>query len=148
MPCLCLPFSSPIHRRSLRPSIPKGSPRASAALPRPPHQRHLLHLSVASPPSSDLSPPKPPPLLQPDVKPPPPRISSCCRRIVSHRHRIPSCRRRIASRRHQVSSSPPLPLLSLRVLGAATVALLRMSRRRDALPRLTALPLRRRLKKL
>jgi hypothetical protein len=132
MPCLCLPFSSPIHRRSLRPSIPKGAPRASATLPRPPHQRHLLHLSVASPPSSDPSSPNPPPLLQPDVKPPPPRIPSCCRRIVS--------------RHHQVSSSPPPPPLSLRVLGAATVALLRMSRRWDALPRLTALPLSRRLK--
>jgi hypothetical protein len=72
------------------------------------------------------------------------RIPSCCRRIASCRHRIPSCRRRIASRHHQVSSSPPPPF-SLRVLGAATVALLRMSRRRDALPRLTALPLRRRL---
>jgi hypothetical protein len=71
-------------------------------------------------------------------------IPSCCRRIASCRHRIPSCRRRIASRHHQVSSSPPPPL-SLRVLGAATVALLRMSRRRDAFPRLTALPLRRRL---
>jgi hypothetical protein len=137
MLCLCLPFSSPIHRRSLRPSIPKGALRASATLPRPPHQRHLLHLSVASPPSSDPSSPNPPPLLQLDVKPPPPRIPSCCRRIVS-------CRRRIVSRHHQVSSSPPPPPLSLRVLGAATVALLRMSRRRDALPRLTVLPLRRR----
>jgi hypothetical protein len=73
------------------------------------------------------------------------RIPSCCRWIASCRHRIPSRRRRITSRHHQVSSSPPPPL-SLRVLGAATVALLRMSRRRDALPRLTALPLRRRLK--
>jgi hypothetical protein len=146
MPCLCLPFSSPI--RSLRPSIPKGAPRASAALPHPPHQRHLLHLSVTSQDSHRRQ-----------IRCLPSRrhryrrmsshrrrwIPSCCRQIASRHHRILSCRRRIASRRHQVSSSPPPPPLSLRVLGAATIALLRMSRRRDALSRLTALPLRRRL---
>jgi hypothetical protein len=75
----------------------------------------------------------------------PPSRHHYYRGMSSHRrHRIPSCRHRIASRHHQVSSSPPPPL-SLQVLGAATVALVRMSRRRDALPRLTALPLRRRL---
>jgi hypothetical protein len=139
-------FSSPIHHRSLRPSIPKGAPCASAALPHPPHQRHLLHLSVASQDSHRRQ-----------IRRPPShrhryrwmsshrQIPSCRRRIASRRHRILSRHRRIVSHRHQVSSSPPLPPLSLRVLGAATVALLRMSRRRDALPRLTALPLRRRL---
>jgi hypothetical protein len=109
MPCLCLPFSSPIHRRSLRLSIPKGASRASAALPRPPHQCHLLHLSVTSQDSHRRR-----------IRCPPShchrhhrmsshrhRIPSCCRRIASCRHQIPSYRRRIASRRHQVSSSSP-----------------------------------------
>jgi hypothetical protein len=148
MPCLCLPFSSPIHRRSLRPSIPKGAPRASAALPRPPHQRHLLHLSVTSQDSHHRRIHRPPSrrhryrrMSRHRRR----RIPSCCRQIVSRHHQIPSCHHRITSRHHQVSSSPPPPPLSLRVLGAATVTLLRMSRRRDGLPRLTALPLRQRL---
>jgi hypothetical protein len=151
MPCLCLPFSSPVvlFSHPLPFSSPVYSERSSACFGSAtsssslaPSAPPLRRLARQPPSSNPLSPkPSPPPdvklppsppdpeLLPPDREPPPPD---------------PSCRRQIGSRRHQVSSPPPLPL-SLRVLGAATVALLRMSRRRDALPRLTALPLRRRL---
>jgi hypothetical protein len=149
MPYFCLPFSSPIHSRSLYPSIPKGAPRASAALPHPPHQRHLLHHSVASQDSHRRRIRRPSSRRHRYSRMSSHRrrwILSCCRQIASHRHWILSCRSRIASRCHQVSSSSLPPPLSLRVLGTTTVALLRMSRQWEALPRLTALPLRRRLK--
>jgi hypothetical protein len=145
MSCLCLRFSSPVVLFSH--PLPFSSPvyfeRSSACFssatsssslaPSAPPLRRLAR----QPPSSNPLSPKPSP--PPDVKllplPPDPELLPPDRELPPP---DPSCRR------HQVSSPPPPPL-SLRVLGAATVALLRMSRRWDALPRLTALPLRRRL---
>jgi hypothetical protein len=79
MPCLCLPFSSPVVLFSHPPlfSLPVYSERSSACFgsatsssspaPSAPPLRRLAR----QPPSSDPSSPKPPPPLPPDVKPPP-----------------------------------------------------------------------------
>jgi hypothetical protein len=79
MPCLCLPFSSPVVLFSHPPpfSSPVYSERSSACFgsatsssspaPSAPPLRRLAR----QPPSLDPSSPKPSPLLPPDVKPPP-----------------------------------------------------------------------------